>query len=174
MVGVLIASAPFVEWLIHVYILHSRPVRVAGRTLDVPSAREHRLHHAEPSDLHWVTIPLSVLPVFFVLLLGLSALLAWPVHALTDGSWLALTLSTTCAAYLFVGAYEWTHFLIHCPYRPRTRAFRALHRNHRLHHFKNEEYWFGVTSTVGDRALGTSPDQRAVPRSATARRLHDG
>jgi len=46
-------------------------------------------------------------------------------------------------------------------------------RNHRLHHFKNERYWFGVTSTVGDRVIGTLPDQSTVPRSPTARSLGD-
>jgi hypothetical protein len=40
-----------------------------------------------------------------------------------------------------------------------------------LHHFKNERYWFGVTSIVGDRVIGTLPDQREVPRSPTARTL---
>ncbi|MDQ6815915.1 MAG: fatty acid hydroxylase family protein, partial [Actinomycetota bacterium] len=37
--------------------------------------------------------------------------------------------------------------------------------------YKNERYWFGVTSTVGDRLLGTAPDQAAVPKSNTARRI---
>jgi hypothetical protein len=32
--------------------------------------------------------------------------------------------------------------------------------------------WFGVTSTVGDRVIGTLADQRSIPRSATARSLH--
>lgn len=34
-------------------------------------------------------------------------------------------------------------------------------------------YWFGVTSTVGDRVIGTLPDQRTIPRSPTARSLDD-
>jgi sterol desaturase/sphingolipid hydroxylase (fatty acid hydroxylase superfamily) len=40
-----------------------------------------------------------------------------------------------------------------------------------LHHFKNEHYWHGITSTIADRVLGTFPDQREVPRSKTARTL---
>ena len=42
---------------------------------------------------------------------------------------------------------------------------------HRLHHYKNEHYWFGVTSTVGDHLLGTTPEQSTVTKSATARTL---
>jgi sterol desaturase/sphingolipid hydroxylase (fatty acid hydroxylase superfamily) len=75
-------------------------------------------------------------------------------------------------SYAILCAYEWTHFLIHAPYKPRGRYFKAIRRNHRLHHFKNERFWFGVTSTLGDRVIGTLPDQRSVPRSDTARSLH--
>jgi hypothetical protein len=40
-----------------------------------------------------------------------------------------------------------------------------------LHHFKHEGYWMGVSSNLGDRLLGTNPDQRSVPKSPTARSL---
>jgi sterol desaturase/sphingolipid hydroxylase (fatty acid hydroxylase superfamily) len=68
--------------------------------------------------------------------------------------------------------YEWTHLLIHTAYRPRTRFYARLSRNHRRHHYRNEGYWLGVTSNLGDRLLGTLPaaDER-VPLSATARTL---
>ena len=57
---------------------------------------------------------------------------------------------------------------------PRSRYYRAVWRNHRLHHFKNEHYWHGITNNVSDRVLGTNPDQRSVQRSATARTLDPG
>jgi sterol desaturase/sphingolipid hydroxylase (fatty acid hydroxylase superfamily) len=44
-------------------------------------------------------------------------------------------------------------------------------RAHRLHHFRNEHYWFGVTMHLGDRVLRTYPAKDAVPPSATARTL---
>ena len=74
-------------------------------------------------------------------------------------------------AYLILSVYEWCHFLIHTPYRPQGRYYRAIWRGHRLHHFKNEHYWFGVTSTVADHLLGTAPNQAEVARSGTARTL---
>ncbi len=80
--------------------------------------------------------------------------------------------SAILVSFAILTAYEWTHFLIHAPYRPRGRWFKAVWRNHRLHHYKNERYWFGVTSTIGDRVIGTLPDGRSVPRSPTARSLH--
>ena len=74
-------------------------------------------------------------------------------------------------SYLGLLRYQWSHFLIHTPYLPRTSWYRRIWRNHRLHHFKHEGYWLGVSSNLGDRALGTNPDQRTVPKSPTARTL---
>ena len=69
--------------------------------------------------------------------------------------------------------YEWTHFLIHTDYKPRHALYRAIWRNHRHHHYKNEHYWFTVTSSgTADRLLGTHPDPATVPTSPTARHLH--
>ena len=46
-------------------------------------------------------------------------------------------------------------------------------RNHRLHHYKNEHYWFTVTTAgTADRLFGTFPDPAGVPKSPTARALH--
>ena len=44
-------------------------------------------------------------------------------------------------------------------------------RNHRLHHFKNEHYWMGVTMHLGDRVLGTLASPKEVPTSPTCRDL---
>ncbi len=69
--------------------------------------------------------------------------------------------------------YEWTHYLIHSDYKPKTRFYRAIWRNHRQHHFKNEHYWFTVTSSgTADRVLGTYPDLASVETSPTAKNLH--
>ena len=46
-------------------------------------------------------------------------------------------------------------------------------RNHRLHHYKNEHYWFTVTTAgTADRLFGTYPDPATVPTSPTAKNLH--
>ena len=64
--------------------------------------------------------------------------------------------------------------MIHTAYVPRTWVYRSIWRNHRLHHFKNEHFWHGVTQNLSDLVLGTNPDQREVPRSKTARTLGAG
>ena len=67
--------------------------------------------------------------------------------------------------------YEWTHYLCHTSYRPRGRVYKRLWRHHRLHHFKNEHYWMGVTMHLGDRVLRTMPSPDEVETSPTCRNL---
>lgn len=161
---VMLASFPFVEWLVHVCVLHWRPRRVGRLTIDPLLARKHREHHADPRAVPLVFIPWPVL-VWLLPAVTAVALLAFP--RLGGG----LTFLVV-AALLGLG-YEWTHYLIHSDYRPRSRLYRAIWRNHRLHHYKNEHYWFTVTSSgTADRVLGTCPDPAGVPTSPTARDLH--
>ena len=79
-----------------------------------------------------------------------------------------LVVMLTCGV-----AYEWCHYLVHTDYNPKTVVYRVIWRGHRLHHFKNEHYWFGVTTPgTADRVLRTYPDAASVPTSPTARNLH--
>ena len=83
----------------------------------------------------------------------------------------ALTLLVS--VYGIKASYEWTHYLVHSDYRPRSRWFRAVWRNHRLHHYKNEHYWFTVTTSgTADRLFGTYPAPAAVRTSPTVKALH--
>jgi hypothetical protein len=161
---VMIAAFPFFEWLVHVCILHWKPRRVGRVRIDPLLARKHRAHHADPRDVPLVFIPWQAL-IWLVAGYVAIGLLAFPR--------LGLGLTFLAMVGLLGLAYEWTHYLIHSDYRPRSRAYRAVWRNHRLHHYKNEHYWFTVTSTgTADRVLGTYPDPRQVDTSPTARALH--
>jgi sterol desaturase/sphingolipid hydroxylase (fatty acid hydroxylase superfamily) len=75
------------------------------------------------------------------------------------------------SAYGMLLVYEWTHFLIHSTYTPKTRYYRSIWRAHRLHHYRNEKYWFGVTINVADHVLRTFPQRDEVEPSPTARTL---
>jgi hypothetical protein len=167
----LLALTPPVEWLIHVFLLHARPHEVFGRPFDLLAAREHRAHHQRPAKLEGVLIPAYALPIFFAQIVLTVWLVSFPIHWIFGGDRLAHAATGLLGALAILTAYEWSHFLIHTPYRPRGRYYRAIWRGHRLHHFKNEHYWFGVTSTVADHLLRTAPDQADVPKSGTARTL---
>jgi hypothetical protein len=168
----IIGATPFAEWAIHVYLLHSRPLRFGSwRPIELPTAREHREHHFAPAVLDGVLIPVYGVLIFLPMIAATVWALSYPIHAVVGGDQWAGATTGLLTSYLILGTYEWTHFLIHTPHRPRARYYRSIWRNHRLHHYKNERYWFGVTSTLGDRVIGTDPDQRIVPRSRTARSL---
>lgn len=163
-VGAALGTFPFYEWVIHVCVLHWRPRRIGRLTIDSLLARKHRAHHADPRNIPLLFIPWQTLLVIIPLDTAM-ALLAFPRVAS------GLTLLIMVAA---IGlTYEWAHYLVHSDYRPVARPFRAIWRHHRLHHYKNEHYWFGVaTSGMSDRVLGTAPDPATVPTSPTVRALH--
>ena len=168
----LIAVYPFGEWAIHVYLLHLPPFRWRGREVELVTAKGHRRHHERPNNLRVVLLEWPDVTGLLALAVPLVALaLAGVGAALGLGFEPRALLTAEATGALLVAVYEWTHFLIHTAHRPRSRLYRALWRAHRLHHFKNEHYWHGITSTVADRVLGTSPDHREVERSATARTL---
>ncbi|QIG45238.1 sterol desaturase family protein [Nocardioides anomalus] len=162
----LIALFPVIEWVIHVAVLHWRPRTIGPLTVDSLLAREHRAHHADPRDLPLVFIPWRVL----VWLLPTYVVVAWLVTP--NSAWM---LTLLVSVYGIKAGYEWTHYLVHSDHRPRSRWYRSVWRNHRLHHYKNEHYWFTVTSAgTADRLFGTYPaDASAVPTSPTVKRLHD-
>jgi len=164
LVPVLAISAvwPIQEWLIHVFILHFKPLQVGGRTIDFRVPRKHRAHHRDPWNYNILFIPMQAftysLPLIYLL---------W--HTLTPNAALAWTGITT--HLLLALHYEWIHYMVHTRYTPTTRYYQRLWKNHRLHHFKNENYWFGVTRLEGDWALHTQPAAKEVPLSPTAKSL---
>src|SRR6476661_3796548 len=161
---VLAAVFPVYEWLIHVFVLHWKPRRIGRLTIDSILARKHRLHHADPRDVPLVFIPWQAL---FWIVPSTVAISVFAFGRLGLGLTFLVTISTAGLGY------EWVHFLVHSDYRPASRPYRAIWNNHRLHHYKNEHYWFTVTSSgTADRLFRTHPDPAAVPKSRTARNLH--
>jgi hypothetical protein len=162
---VMLALFPFFEWMIHVFILHWRPKRVGPLTIDPLLSREHRAHHVDPRSIPLIFIPWKSLASWVLPLTVGVALLAFP----------RLGMGLTYLVCIAVAglAYEWTHYLIHTDYKPKTRVYKAIWRNHRNHHYKNEHFWFTVTSSgTADRVLRTYPDPATVENSPTVKNLH--
>lgn len=173
--GVTVVLVGVVEWVIHLFLLHAPEDAWTSRRLGTGSG--HRLHHLDPPDIEWLLLRGVDAGVFVVLIAAWTA--AWSIPTafllgrLVDGvGLLGPFLTGVFLAYLSLAHYEWTHLLVHTRYRPRTRYYRRLARNHRRHHYRNERYWLGVTSNLGDRLLRTYPaDAADVPLSDTARTL---
>lgn len=162
--AVMLAVFPVFEWIVHVTVLHWRPRRLGPIALDSELARKHREHHVDPRDIPLIFIPAKTLSVLVVVLIAL-AVFAFPR--------LGLGLTFLIAITLLGLGYEWTHYLIHTDYKPKGSLYRAVWRNHRHHHYKNEHYWFTVTSSgTADRLFGTYPDPATTETSPTARNLH--
>src|SRR4051794_39823568 len=164
-IAAMVGIYPFGEWAIHVYLLHSR--------LDLVTTRSHMEHHADPHDLNLINFgpaeALAILLLAAPLSVALTALLVAPLPGPLHIEPFVTELLT---AYVLIAFYEWVHFLIHTAHVPRSRWYKRVWRNHRLHHFKNEHYWHGITNTISDTVLGTNPDQSQIERSPTARAIH--
>jgi hypothetical protein len=152
--AIILVLEPFTEWTMHVYWLHSRR--------DFYVAVKHRAHHAAPRDVDLVLIPTRAFAIGLPIAAAITAALGWGKPA---------AVTALAFGYLMLLTYEWTHFLIHSKYRPKRWYYRVIWRNHRNHHFRNEHYWFGVTTDIGDRVLRTAPERDAVAVSPTAKTL---
>lgn len=159
-----VAFWPLQEWLLHVCLLHLKPIVVFGVRIDPLVARSHRRHHFEPWDAAGGVTPPFIIWLY---LAGLPAV--WLPFLPMGPALTGMALYFTLALY-----YEWVHYLIHTPYVPRTWVYRRLWRNHRLHHYQNEHYWFGVTMLSADWLLRTQPSTASAVHSETCRSLGVG
>ena len=163
-----------VEWVIHRMLLHAPRGRWISELLGTRDS--HERHHREPDDLEWLLLRRPNAIGSCLAIVGPAVLIAAGIAiGLGDSShrtvW-ATAATGVVGALLALLHYEWVHLLVHSRYQPTSTYYRRLDRHHRLHHFRNERHWLGVTSTSGDRLLGTLPaDRSSVPLSATARSL---
>lgn len=157
---------PMQEWVFHRFLLHMKPRDVLGSRLrlrlDPGFARAHRQHHRQP----WV-VETTLLPVKLVVVLMALLPVVWGL-ALPSVT-IALTVATTYAWCALL--YEWTHYLCHSHYVPKSAYYRRVWKNHRLHHFKNERNWFAFTVPHVDAWMGTEPAADTVEQSASVRTL---
>ena len=154
---------PFQEWWMHRVLLHLPPLRIGGRSYELDFAKKHRLHHADPTFLPLIFLPLPTVVVSLVLFTSIAGVISgW------DPSFILVFMGTASFSTLL---YEWTHYLTHSRYLPQTAFFRRIWKQHRWHHYKNEKYWYSFTIPQIDGWMGTGPEVHSVPKSSTARNL---
>lgn len=151
---------PLQEWAAHKTLLHAKPRRVLGLKID--PGWTHRYHHQHPENIGTALLPLRVV------------LAIAPIHL---ALWWLITpdlarMATGVAAFTAVTlVYEWIHYLTHTDYRPRSRYYAWIRRNHRMHHFRHEGYWYSFTAPFLDTLFGTGPHPADVLRSHDCRDL---
>ena len=137
-----------ISWTLFEYLMH----RFAFHYLsDNPRARRfvyiiHGNHHEYPRDkerLFMPPVPSLILSslIFFLMYvsIGLNVFAFFPGFV---------------TGYLIYGTM---HFAIHA-WNPPYKWMKPLWRNHHLHHYKNENRGFGVSTTLWDRVFGTMFD----------------
>lgn len=164
----IVLVGPF-EWLVHRFLLHAPGG--SARMTKLGTGTGHVEHHKDPAELRWLMLCWSDAAIFTVVLGAISSVFALPAAVVFDASAPTTMVTGWVAVSLGLLHYEWTHLLVHTHYRCRSRHYQALERHHRLHHYRNEHYWLGVTVRSGDRLLRTMPDRGNVELSATARTL---
>ncbi|AQQ52334.1 sterol desaturase family protein [Planococcus lenghuensis] len=148
------------EYMVHRFLFHMKTP--SNPLLLKTIKRLHFDHHADPNNLHLLFLPLWFsLPNFLIA----SALFL----AAEDSFTLTAAFLTGVMTYFLY--YEWKHYVAHKPIQPRTAVGKQVKKAHLWHHFKNENYWYGVTHTSVDKTLGTYRDQTTVKKSETARNL---
>jgi sterol desaturase/sphingolipid hydroxylase (fatty acid hydroxylase superfamily) len=112
----------------------------------------HFQHHDDPKDTKYITSPLW-------LSCGTSAML-WVIWRIPTGSWArsALVLAGIISGYL---AYEAVHLKIHAN-EAGGPLLRKLRKRHYYHHFANDHFHYGVTSSVWDRVFGSLPSELSL------------
>ncbi|MFD1738955.1 sterol desaturase family protein [Bacillus salitolerans] len=124
--------------------------------------RIHYDHHDDPDD-----VKLLFLPIWYSL--PQLGILVGIVTLLTDHISYGLAVFIGSATTLLY--YEWSHFVAHHPIQPKTVFGKWMKKLHLLHHYKNENYWYGVTNPSMDYLFGTMKDGKEVSKSDTARKL---
>lgn len=145
---VLVFLAGGLFWTLFEYIMHRFVFHFVAES---PRAQRviyvlHGNHHEYPRDKERLFMPpvpsLIIASVIFMLLylaIGNNAFMFFPGFML---------------GYLMYGSM---HYAIHA-WNPPFRWMKPLWRNHHLHHYKQQERGFGVSTTIWDRVFGTMFD----------------
>lgn len=142
------------EYAVHRYIQHSPRIRRYIRRWD-----DHAVHHAEADD-----------PEGFVNSLGESVPIAVIMQGLFIAALPSWAAAVSCGAGFLLGylVYEWIHCASHLQELHGARPWLARWSlNHRRHHWERASAYYGFTSSLFDRLLGTHPS----PRSPSSRRV---
>lgn len=137
----------WVEYNVHRYVFH---MPTYTRFREKLQYTMHGIHHEFPKDKDRLAMPpLLSITISTVLLLLLRLVMGDLVFAFLPGFLVGY------AAYLAV------HYMVHA-YQPPKNAFKKLWVNHSVHHYKDGEVIFGVSSPLWDYIYGTMREKKAA------------
>lgn len=138
-------SFTWVEYNVHRYVFHMSVYTKARAKLQYTM---HGVHHEFPKDKDRLAMPpLLSVTIATVLLLLFRLILGDLVFAFLPGFLVGYAL------YLSV------HYMVHA-FQPPKNFLKSLWVNHGMHHYKDGELIFGVSSPLWDYIYGTMHDKK--------------
>lgn len=132
----------FVEYMMHRFLYHMVP---DSKWKDKIQYSLHGVHHDYPKDKDRLALPpfitalyAAILYLFFDLIMG-------------DLTYYFLP-GFLCGYTMYLGV----HFIVHA-FQPPKNFLKALWVNHAIHHYKNPDVAFGVSTPLWDYVFGTVP-----------------
>ncbi|MEM6360830.1 MAG: sterol desaturase family protein [Bacteroidota bacterium] len=130
------------EYVMHRYLFHMATYTELRKKLQYAF---HGVHHDYPKDKDRLAMPPIVsISIATILLFLLRLVMQDFVFAFLPG------FLTGYAGYLFV------HYIVHA-FQPPKNIFKILWVHHGIHHYKNHERAFGVSSPLWDYIFRTMP-----------------
>jgi sterol desaturase/sphingolipid hydroxylase (fatty acid hydroxylase superfamily) len=137
-----IIAFTFVEYMMHKHFFHMEPDTPIKDKLQYGI---HGVHHDYPRDKDRLAMPPFVSAAY-------SAIL-YLVFTLLMGDFALYFLPGFLIGY---SGYLGVHYVVHV-YNPPKNFLKVLWVNHAIHHYKNPDSAFGVSSPLWDYLLGTLP-----------------
>lgn len=133
------------EYFIHRFVFHA--IAKSERALKVVYVI-HGNHHEYPRDRQRLFMPalpsLLIASCVFLAIYSVAYLVGYT-------EWVFSFFAGFILGYLVYGSM---HYAIHA-WNPPFKWMKPLWRNHHLHHYKEQEKGFGVSSTLWDHVFGT-------------------
>lgn len=147
----------FFEYMIHRYAFHF--IAESERAKKIVYLL-HGNHHEYPRDKERLFMPpvpsLIIASLVFTMIYFISKGLGVPDYSFSFFAGFVL-------GYLLYGSM---HYAIHA-WNPPFKWMKPLWRNHHLHHYKQQEKGFGVSSTLWDHVFGTMFDLKKEKEDKT-------
>ena len=124
----------------------------------------HYGHHEEPNDIPLIFAPILSVIILFIALFGITLLFTFN---------LGIATSFLFGVIIYYLHYEWMHLGHHIPgYKHLFPWSNKLKTAHQLHHYRNENYWWGITNSLGDKIMGTYKTHQDVPMSKSIKNIN--
>lgn len=136
----------FLEYILHRYLFHMNTDTELRKKIQY---NIHGLHHDYPKDKDRLAMPLIASITLAIVL--------YTVFYLTMGNNAYGFLSGVMVGY---STYLLVHYVVHA-YPPPKNFLKNLWINHAVHHYKEGEHAFGVSSPLWDYVFGTMPKKNS-------------